>query len=157
MAARKTTKPAAEAVEEAKTEGVAVAEKVVKAQDPVREETVAKKPSAEKKSATTTKSPAKKAAGKKETADKEPAKKGAADKEAETAPAKKATFESAMHLQFAGKSYTQEDLEKIARDVWTYDLNQKEEDLVSLDLYVKPEENLVYYVMNREFTGSFYI
>ena len=72
-------------------------------------------------------------------------------------PVKKAAFGSAMYLQFAGKSYTQEDLEKIAKDVWTYDLNQKEEDLVSLDLYVKPEENLVYYVMNREFTGSFYI
>ena len=46
---------------------------------------------------------------------------------------------------------------KIAKDVWKYDLQQKVEDLTSVDLYVKPEEKKVYYVMNKEFTGSFNI
>ncbi len=73
------------------------------------------------------------------------------------APAKKAELKSAMHIQFDGKSYAQEDLIKIAQDVWKYDLNQKEGDLTSIELYVKPEENMVYYVMNKDFTGSFYI
>lgn len=70
---------------------------------------------------------------------------------------KKAELKSAVYVQFAGKSYAQEDLIKIAKDVWKYDLKQKAGDLTSVELYVKPEESMVYYVMNKEFTGSFYI
>ena len=70
---------------------------------------------------------------------------------------KKAEFKAALHVQFAGKSYAEEDLIKMAKDVWKYDLKQKAGDLVSVELYVKPEENMVYYVMNKDFTGSFYI
>ena len=43
---------------------------------------------------------------------------------------------------------------KIAKDVWKYDLKQKAGDLTNVELYVKPEENKVYYVMNS-ITGSF--
>lgn len=46
---------------------------------------------------------------------------------------------------------------KIAKDVWKYDLKQKIGDLESVELYIKPEDHAVYYVMNKEFTGSFYI
>ena len=38
---------------------------------------------------------------------------------------KKAELKSAMHIQFDGKSYEQEDLVKIAKDVWKYDLKQR--------------------------------
>ena len=70
---------------------------------------------------------------------------------------KKAELKAALHVQFAGKSYAQDDLMKMAKDVWKYDLKQKAGDLVSVELYVKPEESMVYYVMNKDFTGSFYI
>ena len=90
----------------------------------------------------------KKPAAKKETAKKETAKKPAA---------KKAELKSEISVQFGGKSYSQEDLLKIAKDVWKYDLKQKAADLTSVELYVKPEESMVYYVMNKETTGSFYI
>ncbi len=90
----------------------------------------------------------KKPAAKKETAKKETAKKPAA---------KKAELKSEISVQFGGKSYSQEDLLKIAKDVWKYDLKQKAADLTRIELYVKPEENMVYYVMNKETTGSFYI
>lgn len=80
-------------------------------------------------------------------------KKPAAKKET----AKKAELKSEISVQFGGKSYSQEDLLKIAKDVWKYDLKQKAADLTSIELYVKPEENMVYYVMNKETTGSFYI
>lgn len=73
------------------------------------------------------------------------------------AAAKKAELKSELHLQFGGNSYTQDELVKIAKDVWKYDLKQKVGDLVSVELYVKPEEHAVYYVMNKDFTGSFYI
>ena len=35
--------------------------------------------------------------------------------------------------------------------------NGKEEDLKTVELYVKPEENTTYYVINGSITGSFFI
>lgn len=68
--------------------------------------------------------------------------------------AKKAVEKCTLHIQYGGKAYSQEDLEKIAKDVWKYDLKRKAGELESIELYVKPEENKVYYVMNGE-SGSF--
>lgn len=98
------------------------------------------------------KAPAKKAAAEK----KAPAKKAATEKKA---PAKKAAVkvQESVNFQFSGKSYTDADLLKICRDVWKYDLNGKEEDLKTVELYVKPEENTTYYVINGSITGSFFI
>ena len=108
------------------------------------------------------KAPAKKAetkpAAKAETkpAAKAPAKKAEA-KPAAKAPAKKAAVKEAISVQFAGKSYTTEELVKIAKDVWKYDLKQKATDFKSVELYVKPEESMVYYVINGDVTGNFAI
>lgn len=144
-AAKKTVKPVAVATpatapkaEDKKVETPAAAVKTeVKVEKPV----VAKKETVKKEAV-------KKEAVKKEVVKKEAVKK---------APAKKAELKSEIQLQFAGKSYTQEDLVKIAKDVWKFDLKQKASDLTSVELYVKPEESTVYYVMNKEFTGSFAI
>ena len=96
------------------------------------------------------KAPAKKApAAKKETVKKETVKKEPA--------AKKPVVKEEVNFQFSGKSYTSEDLIRITRDVWKYDLNGKEEDIQSIELYVKPEENTAYYVINGDVTGSFFI
>lgn len=92
-------------------------------------------------------------AAKKETVKKETAKKAPAKK----TTVKEAELKSEVHIQFGGKSYSQEDLIKIAKDVWRYDLKQKASELSSVELYVKPEESMVYYVMNKDVTGSFYI
>lgn len=98
------------------------------------------------------KTEASKAAAKKEAAPKAAKKPAAARK-----TVKKADQKVAIHVQFAGKSYSQEELIKMAQDVWKYDLKQKVRGLASIELYVKPEENKVYYVMNQEFTGDFNI
>ena len=137
-----TTKPAAK-----KTE-VKAAEAAVKTTAPKTEEKAAVK--AEEKKAEVT------------TAAAEPAKKpgrkpGVKKTTAKKSTAKKADLKSSVCVQFAGKSYSQEDLVKMARDVWKYDLKQKLGDLVSVELYVKTEENTVYYVMNKDFTGNFNI
>ena len=71
------------------------------------------------------------------------------------AAAKKTAVKETVHVQFADKSYTAEDLVKIAKDVWKYDLNQKVSDFKSVELYVKPEESVVYYVINGEVQGNF--
>lgn len=106
------------------------------------------------KKETAKKAPARKtAAAKKETAKKTEAKKTATKRTS----AKKAELKSEIYIQYSGKDYSQEVLMKMAKDVWKYDLKQKVGDLASVELYVKPEENAVYYVMNKDFTGSFYI
>lgn len=69
----------------------------------------------------------------------------------------KAALETTVTLQFADKSYTEESLTTIAKDVWTFDLNQNVEELKTVELYVKPEEGLCYYVFNGDVTGSFVI
>ncbi len=99
------------------------------------------------------------------TATKKPGRKPAAEKKA---PAKKETVrketaaektevKESLHIQFNGKSYASEELIKIAKDVWVFDLNQEEKDFKSVELYVKPEENVVYYVINGSVQGSFNI
>lgn len=64
-------------------------------------------------------------------------------------------MKESLHLEFAGKSYTTEDLVKIAKDVWKYDLKKKVGDFKSVELYVKPEESVVYYVINGDVAGNF--
>ena len=135
-------KPVAVAAPAEKTEAKAVSAAEVKAE--VKAEKPAKKETVKKETA-------KKAPAKKETVKKEAVKKETAKK----APAKKAELKSVVELQVAGNSYTNDDLVKIAKDVWKYDLQQKAADLTSVELYVKAEEKKVYYVMNKDFTGSF--
>ena len=145
MAETKNTvnvKPTAKAVAakaaDTKTEEVHAAE--VKTEEPKKagRKTTAKK--------TTTK----KASDKKTAAEKKTAAKTT------KASAKKAVKEK-LYVQFAGKSYTTDELVKIAKDVWRYDLKRKVGDFKSVELYVKPEENIVYYVINGDVTGSFLI
>ena len=124
--------------------------------EPVKKETAEAKKETVKKEAAVKKTAAKKSAAKKETAKEEPAKKPGRKAAGKTA-AKKAELKSEIHLQYSGKAYSEEELLKMAKDVWKYDLKQKVGDLASVELYVKPEENIVYYVMNKDFTGSFYI
>lgn len=120
--------------------------KAVKEEAPVKQESV----KSEAKKAAPAKKPGRKPAAKKtETKKAEPAKK--------TETVKKAELKEDLHIQYSGKAYSQEDLMKIAKDVWKYDLKQKVSALTSIKLYVKPEENVVYYVMNEEFTGHFNI
>lgn len=113
-----------------------------------------------------TKPAAKKAPAKKTTVKKASEKKTAAKKaEEKKAPvektetkAKKATaVQHSLHIQYSDKNVSMDDLQKIAADVWKYDLNKGDEEFTSLDLYVKPEENTVYYVFNGDVQGNFLI
>jgi hypothetical protein len=141
--------PAAKAAEEKKPE--------VKAAAPVKEAEVKK---AEVKKAAPAAKAEKKAPAKKAPAKKTAEKKAAAPaaKEEKKAPVKKAAkVEETVNFQFSGKSYTPDDLMKIFRDVWKYDMNGREEDIRNVELYVKPEENTTYFVVNGSITGSFFI
>ena len=97
----------------------------------------------------------------------EPAKKAEAPKKAaapKKAPAKKATetkaaapkktaVKSNVVIEVADRKYSSADIEKIAKDVWVYDLGKKAAELKSMELYVKAEEANVYYVFNGDIQG----
>ena len=99
----------------------------------------------------------------------EPAKKVEAPKKAaapKKAPAKKATETKAaapkktavktnVVIEVADRKYSSADIEKIAKDVWVYDLGKKAAELKSMELYVKAEEANVYYVFNGDIQGVF--
>ena len=70
---------------------------------------------------------------------------------------KAAAVKENISIQFAGKEYTTEQLVKIAKDVWEFDLKKDPADFKEVQLYVKPEEAKVYYVINGTETGSFNI
>ncbi len=135
-----SVKPAAKAVA-AKAADTKTAEVKAAAEVPAAE---AKK--TEKK--TTAKKTEKKPAARKTTAKKATEKK-------ETV--KKAAVKETIYVQYADKDYSTENLVKIAKDVWKYDLKQKAADFKSVELYVKPEESMVYYVINGDVKGKFSI
>ena len=128
---RKSTKATAKATASQATEAVAkTVEKAVKA--------------AEK----TTKAVAEKAEEVKE-----------AVKETAKAPAKRTTtrktaVKETVYLQYLGKEINKDDLVKQVKDIWTKELKNKAGDLKSVTLYLKPEENMAYYVINDDVTGS---
>lgn len=134
--------------------------KVIAKAAPVEEKKVEVK-AAEVKAEPAKKEPVKKEAAKKAAPAKKVATKKAAPAKKETvkkaAPAKKVAVKEVVNFQFSGKSYTPDDLLKICKDVWKYDLNGKEADFKTVELYVKPEENTAYYVINGDITGSFFI
>ena len=144
MAGRKSTKTAAKTTETVVAEAIEPKAEEIKTEEIA--ETKATEPQEEpKKAPAKTEAPAEEAPK---------AAKTAAKKAAPKATGKKAV-ESVLHVQYAGRSYSQEDLLKIARDVWKYDLKRKVGELESVEMYVKPEENKVYYVMNGEVSGCF--
>lgn len=101
----------------------------------------------------------------KETAPKAAVQKAAPEKAEPKTTAKKTTtrekkaaaVKENITIQFAGKEYTTEQLVKIAKDVWEYDLKKESADFKEVQLYVKPEEAKAYYVINGTETGSFEI
>ena len=161
-------------VETKKTEAPkAVVKKTVakKAEAPKAEAKKVEAPKAETKKVEApkaAKAPAKKATtkatAKKAEAPKAETKKVEAPKAAAKAPAKKATTKATakktvaeVKIQVADREYTQEDLVKIANDVWVYDFGKKASELKKVQLFVKAEEFKVYYVFNDEITGDFNI
>lgn len=115
------------------------------------DETTMEAPAAEE---TEAKKPGRKPGRKPGTTAKKPGRKPAAEK---TTTTRKAAVKETVHVQFSGKSYSTEELVQSAKDIWKYDLKRKVGDFKSVELYVKPEESVVYYVINGEEKGQFNI
>ena len=113
-------------------------EEIVKVEETVK---VEKKPAAKK--ATATKAKAEKAEKEvKEVAEKKPAAKRTTKKAVKTT----------LVVQAAGKEVSMEDAIARVKEAWVAAGN-KETDVKEIALYVKPEENAIYYVVNGDVTG----
>ena len=127
--------------------------------------TVAKKPAVKKAAAPAAKKPAvKKAATEKKAEVKKPVAKKTAEKKpaAKKAPAKKAATKAAASeiktnivLQYADKNVTFDTIIENAQNVCQYDMGKNPADIKKLDIYVKPEENTVYFVVNDKELGNY--
>ncbi len=136
-----------------KTAKATVKKPVAKAAEKVAAETTAKKVAAEataKKTTAKTTETKTTAAKTTTTAAKKTTTRTAAAK-----TKKAAAVKENISIQFAGKEYTTEQLVKIAKDVWEFDLAKNPADFKEVQLYVKPEEAKAYYVINGTETGSF--
>ncbi|MCM1537426.1 MAG: DUF6465 family protein [bacterium] len=132
-----TVKTEAAAPVAAKVETKPVAETAKKEEAPVVKKKPGRKPGSKSKKTTEKKAPA--------------AKKAAAEKKA---PVKRRAKNS-ITLEWDGRSLTEDSLVQSAKDVWQYDLGRDVKDFKSVELYIKPADQAVYYVINGDVTGSF--
>ena len=58
-----------------------------------------------------------------------------------------------FYVEFFGKQINKDEVVKEVKKNWT-DAGNKASDLKSLELYLKPEDNAVYYVINSTEEGS---
>nr|WP_294680033.1 DUF6465 family protein [uncultured Blautia sp.] len=161
-AATMTTANTAKSETPAKSVVTASEEKAVKAETAktdAAKETVkaaaetkpAEAPVAEKTEDKPKKPAAKKTAARKTTAGKAAAAKTTATRK--TATRKKAEVSTEVYVQFLGKEiHTAEIAEKIKK-LWTDEMGKKAADLKDLKIYIKPEDNGAYYVINNDVTG----
>lgn len=64
-----------------------------------------------------------------------------------------ATAKKNIVIQFQGRERQEQNLlDQIKLDILKQGMN--DEDIEELDVYVKPEEQLVYYVVNKELSGQ---
>lgn len=55
-----------------------------------------------------------------------------------------------VYFEYAGASYNADDVVKKVKEDWTKNLGKKVKDMADVNIYVKPEDNKIYYVVNEE-------
>ena len=105
------------------------------------------------------KEPVVKEAAKVTTAAKETEKPAAKKTTARKAPAKKVVAKKEVsadvYVQFMGRELLTKEIVANVKKAWAGMTGKKEEDIKELQVYVKPEENKAYYVVNGEADGNY--
>ena len=65
-------------------------------------------------------------------------------------------MKASVYVEFYGEQVSKEELVKEAEKIWV-EAGNKKADIKKIDLYLIPEEDKAYYVINDEFDGSFHI
>ena len=63
-------------------------------------------------------------------------------------------MKSNVYVEFYGEQVSQSEILEEAKKIWK-DSGKKVADLKSIQLYIKPEDDRVYYVFNDDESGSF--
>ncbi len=89
----------------------------------------------------------------KKATEKAPAKKTTARKTTTKRATKKKEVQPEVYIQFSGNESVVDVITKKAKDQFIAE-GHKEEDIKSLKIYLKPEDNAAYYVVNEENAGK---
>ena len=117
--------------------------------------TEVKTPELKDTTAETKKAPAKKATAKKTTTKKATAKKTTTKKAASTAKKATATKPNVMiEIQYSYKHISNEELVQKSLDNYQYDLKGDPSKVKKLSIYVKPQEDKAYYVVDDKISGD---
>ena len=110
----------------------------------------AKKETAVKEAAETEKPAEKKTAVRKTRTTKKTAEK----KTATTRRTTKKEASAEIYVQFLGREIYAKDVLENVKKIWTDEMGKKAGDLKDVKIYIKPEENKAYYVINGDVTGA---
>jgi len=69
-------------------------------------------------------------------------------------PAAKAEVKTDFFLQFDGKDYSEKDIIKLIKESWVKVHKNKVGDIKNIQVYLKPQENKAYYVINNKVNGG---
>lgn len=75
-------------------------------------------------------------------------------KEEAAAAKKRASKKTNFYVQFQDAEYNEQDIIAQVKKIWK-DAGNRIADLNTMDIYVKPEEKMVYYTINEELSASF--
>ncbi len=75
-------------------------------------------------------------------------------KEKKTAKKKK-NGKPEFYIQYGDKEIAAKDVTKRIQEIWTAEMENDPADLRELQVYIKPEEDAAYFVINGEIKGSF--
>ena len=67
---------------------------------------------------------------------------------------KKTELKTEFCLQFGEKEYTDKEVLKLVKAVWTKEMKRKVGEMKKVQIYLKPEESAAYFVINGEVTGK---
>ena len=71
-----------------------------------------------------------------------------------TTARKAAKISTEVYVQWLGKEVSEKDIVDSIKKIWTEEMGKKEKDLKDVKIYIKPEENAAYYVINGDVTGA---
>ena len=98
--------------------------------------------------------PAKTTVRKTRTTAKKTTEKPAAEKKPAARRTVKKEVNAEVYVQFLGKEVYAKDVLENVKKIWTEEMGKKEKDLRDVKIYIKPEENAAYYVINGDVTGA---
>lgn len=70
---------------------------------------------------------------------------------------KAATIKSSLTLEIGDAQITEKDLVAKIKKAWTSQFKGKVKDIKSIDIYVKPEDNKAYYVINKDANENYFV